>query len=102
MLVGDIFDFCLGSSTYYKKKFANIGIALSDLATRGTKVIFIQGNHEVAIDFLDWKNIEFIVAKTKIIERISVDTLYEDASNLSYLPNVTNTINIPNGNFKFS
>lgn len=60
VLLGDIFDFCLGHHPYFQKRFAPIGRALESLVESGTKVIYIEGNHEFRIDGLPWKGVEFI------------------------------------------
>jgi UDP-2,3-diacylglucosamine hydrolase len=60
VLLGDIFDFCFGASPYFHRKFARIGTALSDLAAKGVKVLFIQGNHEFSLGDLPWPGVELI------------------------------------------
>ena len=67
ILNGDVFDFCLGSSDFYRKKFAKIGRALSSLAEKGTQVIYLQGNHEFDIDKLGWPGVCFITSKDYIL-----------------------------------
>lgn len=66
-LLGDIFDFCLGSHPYFQNKFAAIGRALERVARTGTRVIFLEGNHEFRLKDLPWQGIEFVPNGTKLI-----------------------------------
>ncbi len=67
VLLGDIFDFCLGSHPYFQKKYASIGAALEEVAASGTKVTFLEGNHEFKLDAFPWKGIEFIMNGTHVL-----------------------------------
>ncbi len=67
VLLGDIFDFCLGSHRYFQSKFASIGLALERVAARGTRVIFLEGNHEFRLKDLPWKGIEIVTGGTCLI-----------------------------------
>jgi len=60
VLLGDIFDFCLGSNLYFQTKFASLGAALSRLAKTGTRVIFFEGNHEFDVHRFGWDGVEFV------------------------------------------
>ncbi len=60
ILLGDIFDFCLGSHPYYQKKYAALGEALTRLAASGTRVIFLEGNHEFRLADFPWPGVEFV------------------------------------------
>lgn len=60
VLLGDIFDFTLGSSRYYRRKFAAIGAALSRLAAHNTKVLFVEGNHEFDMQHFRWPGVQVI------------------------------------------
>lgn len=60
ILLGDIFDFCLGTHPYYQKKFLHIGRALERVVSSGTRVIFVEGNHEFALDGFAWQGVEFV------------------------------------------
>ncbi len=60
VLLGDIFDFCLGSHPFFQRKFAAIGEALSRVAAAGTKVLFIEGNHEFRMIDLPWPGVDVI------------------------------------------
>jgi UDP-2,3-diacylglucosamine hydrolase len=68
LLCGDIFDFCQGTNPYFQKKFQNLGVALELLATGGTKVIFVEGNHEFDLAGLPWKGVEFLTEIDRVIE----------------------------------
>jgi UDP-2,3-diacylglucosamine pyrophosphatase LpxH len=65
VLLGDIFDFCLGSTPYFKTKFAPIGEALSKLADLGTEVTFFEGNHEFELPKLSWRGVQFVGVGSK-------------------------------------
>ena len=60
VLLGDIFDFCLGSHPFFQQKFAPIGQALGRVAEAGSKVVFIEGNHEFKMIDLPWPGVEVI------------------------------------------
>ncbi len=60
VLLGDVFDFCLGGSRFFKKKFFDFGTALEALAQSGTRVIFFEGNHEFNLAAIGWQGIEFV------------------------------------------
>ena len=64
ILLGDIFDFCLGSHPYFRKKFAPIGAALSRLAASRTRVIYIEGNHEFRLKDFAWAGVEVVPSGT--------------------------------------
>ncbi len=67
VLLGDIFDFGLGSSKFYRRKFAPIGQALTALAQSGTKVIFFEGNHEFNLKRFGWKDVRVIESGDHIL-----------------------------------
>ncbi len=60
ILTGDIFDFCLGSKRYFRSKFALIGSLLEQIAQRGTRVIFVEGNHEFDMLKMGWRGVEVV------------------------------------------
>jgi UDP-2,3-diacylglucosamine hydrolase len=62
VLGGDIFDFCFGASRYFRDKFQPFQLVLEALVRRGTRVIFLQGNHEFSIGELGWAGVEFITS----------------------------------------
>ncbi|MEZ4741529.1 MAG: metallophosphoesterase [Bdellovibrionota bacterium] len=68
ILGGDIFDFCFGASRYFKEKFKKFGNALEKLSTLGTKVIFVQGNHEFSLDGLKWSGIDFVTGQQRCFQ----------------------------------
>jgi UDP-2,3-diacylglucosamine hydrolase len=68
ILLGDIFDFSLGSNAYYKRKFAKLGEELTALAKTGIKVIFFEGNHEFNVENFGWDGIEFVPEGTRILK----------------------------------
>ncbi len=45
-LLGDIFDFCLGTHARFHKKFEPIFSKLEQLKVDGKHVVFVEGNHE--------------------------------------------------------
>ncbi len=59
-LLGDIFDFCLGGTSYFLKKFAAVGDRLEALAANGTRVVFIEGNHEFDLAKMGWRGVEVV------------------------------------------
>lgn len=60
VLLGDIFDFCLGSHRYFQGKFQAIGEALEAVAASGCRVIFLEGNHEFKLASLPWQGVTFV------------------------------------------
>ena len=60
VLLGDIFDFCLGSHRFFQRKFAKLGERLTQLAESGVQVIFFEGNHEFDLACLRWSRVEFV------------------------------------------
>ncbi|SMF69707.1 UDP-2,3-diacylglucosamine diphosphatase [Pseudobacteriovorax antillogorgiicola] len=59
VFLGDIFDFCLGSHPYFQRRFEAIGAALEAVAASGTRVIYLEGNHEFRIKDFGWEGVEF-------------------------------------------
>lgn len=60
VLIGDIFEFLLGSNGFFQRKFAPLGEALSRLSEKGTKVVYLEGNHEFDINKLPWPGVQLI------------------------------------------
>ncbi len=60
VLNGDIFDFCLGDSAYFRKKFQGLGEALARLTARGVKTLFLEGNHEFHMRRMGWAGVEIV------------------------------------------
>ena len=67
-LLGDVFDFCLGSNPYFRKKFSTYGTALEKISLTGTKVIFVEGNHEFAMSQMGWSHCNITSAKDLILD----------------------------------
>lgn len=67
VLNGDIFDFCFGYGDYFRRKFAELGGALTRIARGGTRVLFVEGNHEFHVDGLGWEGVEFIQCPDHVI-----------------------------------
>ncbi len=67
VLNGDIFDFCLGDSSYFQNKFRALGQALSDASRRGVKVLFLEGNHEFHMTAVGWPGVEFVTERDRVV-----------------------------------
>lgn len=67
VLLGDIFDFCLGSSEYFRKKFAPLGELLEQVSRRGIQVLFFEGNHEFEMERIGWKGVEFVTDPYRVL-----------------------------------
>lgn len=67
-LLGDVFDFCLGSNPYFRKKFSTYGAALEKVSKTGTKVTFVEGNHEFAMSQMGWQHCNITSAKDLVID----------------------------------
>ncbi len=68
VLNGDIFDFCFGGGRYFRAKFAVIGQALSELATRGVRVVFVEGNHEFHMHEVGWSGVEIVQTRDFVLQ----------------------------------
>jgi len=55
VLMGDIFDFCLGSHPYFQRKFSAIGKALERIVESGSQVIYLEGNDTLQMASLTWR-----------------------------------------------
>lgn len=71
VLVGDIFDFILGSSKYFHRKFDALGAALTRLSQSGKRVVFIEGNHEFAFSSMPWQGVEVVPGKDFSVQTLS-------------------------------
>ena len=60
ILIGDIFDFLLGTGSYFDKKFSAIANLLTELSESGTRVVFLEGNHEFKSSELKWQGVEYL------------------------------------------
>lgn len=88
VLMGDIFDFCLGSHPYFQKKFSLIGKALERVAASGTQVIYLEGNHEFKLASLPWKGVQVISEGTYTIRLKSGETVQMAHGDLIYSHNM--------------
>lgn len=87
LLLGDIFDFALGSKNYYQKKYHEVGDALSQLASAGIKVIYLEGNHEADVKYFGWPGVEFVTEGTHFITTQEGITLQMAHGDLIYSHN---------------
>ncbi len=62
VLGGDVFDFCFGASEFFRDKFRDFQRVLEDLSRSGTRVVFLQGNHEFSLAELGWQGVEFVTS----------------------------------------
>jgi UDP-2,3-diacylglucosamine hydrolase len=60
VLNGDVFDFCYGGGRYFREKYARLSDALARCASRGTKVVLVEGNHEFHMREAGWSGVEII------------------------------------------
>lgn len=85
-LLGDIFDFCLGSTQYFQRKFAPMMALLEAAARSGTQVTFFEGNHEFDLHALGWSAVEIVREGEKTVslaDGVSVSGAHGD---LIYAP----------------
>ncbi len=75
VLNGDIFDFCLGDSAFFRNKFRPLGEALARVARQGTKVVFVEGNHEFHMTATGWEGVEFVTSRDKVVALASGERL---------------------------
>jgi UDP-2,3-diacylglucosamine pyrophosphatase LpxH len=73
ILGGDIFEFCFGNKTHFRSKFRTIYIPLAEMAGKGSKIHFLQGNHEFFVETLDWPLVTFVRETSLEIKLSSVD-----------------------------
>ena len=57
VLLGDIFDFYLGSKKYFERKHQIFINAMEEVSAAGIEVIFIEGNHEFHLSDSQWRGI---------------------------------------------
>lgn len=87
-LLGDIFDLWVGGHQYFAKKFQPLIEVLSELKKAGTKITFVEGNHDVHIEgfFRDKLGIEvFVEAQYYEIDGVTVRVEHGDLINLEDL-----------------
>ncbi len=57
----------LRTAPYFQSKFAPIVAALEKVAVSGTKVVFLEGNHEFALKSLAWTHVEVVPHGTYVV-----------------------------------
>lgn len=67
LLLGDIFDFALGSKDYYRHKYRRVGESLAELTAAGIKVVYLEGNHEADVKYFGWPGVEFVTEGTHFL-----------------------------------
>jgi len=68
LLLGDIFDFCIGGPPYYRERYQKLIEILERVAGSGTRVIFLEGNHEFSMDRMKWKGVEIVSREALVLE----------------------------------
>lgn len=68
ILLGDIFDFCLGSHPFYQRKYKALGESLERCVASGTQVVYVEGNHEFRLQDFGWKGVEFFSGDTTYVK----------------------------------
>ena len=58
VLLGDIFDFTLGSNRFFRRKYSRVGESLARIQATGTRVTFVEGNHEFDMAHHGWPGVE--------------------------------------------
>ena len=93
LLLGDIYDLMCGQHDEYLKLFHYHFELLRDLASKGKKVYFFEGNHDVHLEKLFnkvWPNREVVVSQTPVLEVIDGRVYYfshgdeHEVDNISY------------------
>ena len=84
VLLGDILDFCLGSSSFYKTKFSLLGEKLKKISQSGTEVIFLEGNHEFDLEKIHWPQIHIPREKELILSMKNGDKILLTHGDLIY------------------
>lgn len=68
ILNGDIFDFCFGATDYFRHKFASLGTVLTELASHGVEVIYVEGNHEFQLQDIGWQGVKIVKDEDVILD----------------------------------
>lgn len=93
LLLGDIYDLMCGPHEEYLKLFHHHFEKLRELGSKGKKIYFFEGNHDVHLEQLFskvWKNGEVIVSQVPILEVIDGRVYYfshgdeHEVDNISY------------------
>ena len=61
LLLGDIFDFCIGGPKFYRQKYQVLSGKLEDLAAS-------EGNHEFSMTAMRWKGVEVVQSEAMMLE----------------------------------
>lgn len=71
LMLGDIFDFALGSKSYYRRKYREVGEAMAALTAAGIKVVYVEGNHEADVKHFGgdggWNDVTFVTEGTHFL-----------------------------------
>ncbi len=79
LLLGDIYDLMCGPHEEYLSLYHHHFQALSDLMSKGKKVFFFEGNHDVHLERLfrkKWKNDSIVITQDPVIEVIEGKKYY--------------------------
>ena len=68
LLLGDIFDFCIGGPTYYRKRYEQLFSCMQRLGSAGTRVLFVEGNHEFSMQKFGLSSVEICAAESTQLE----------------------------------
>ncbi len=85
-LLGDIFDLWIGGHTHFANKFPDITKSLSNLRSKGARVTYIEGNHDVHIEGYFQKQLGLEVhveAQHYLIDGVRVRCEHGDLINLN-------------------
>jgi UDP-2,3-diacylglucosamine hydrolase len=66
-LLGDIFEFCVGSRPLWQRKFAPIGEELRRIAALGVRVLVFEGNHDFILHGFGWPGVEFVPTQDLVV-----------------------------------
>lgn len=93
ILLGDIFDLMCGSHEEYLQLYKHHFEAMADLLSKGKKVYFFEGNHDVHLERLFrkvWKNQSILITQEPVVEEIGGKKYYfshgdeHEVDNISY------------------
>lgn len=79
VLLGDIFDFMVGTHKKYLADYKELFDAIGDLQKAGKKIYYTEGNHDVHLQKLlryIWPNDEVLVTQSPVIETIDGKKYY--------------------------
>ena len=78
ILIGDIFDFLLGTSSFFHRKYAKIATLLENLANSGTNVVYLEGNHEFKSSGLKWPGVKYVEEGSYRIDEFDLAVAHGD------------------------